>query len=558
MRSVAPQARLPVAGEEQSPTGELSALPPIQVNALLGEDSRQRWGSQVWKRWIELPARFQRLTGAFLSGLLHGLLLIVLALLAKLDVGQGRRTLEIVSPRWSAEETPIFQLETAPPNTPVPDAEESPPTLPTALAVQSLEPIDDALQVGVGLPALATPSPVDYPVATDPVLGVRDALTPPMAAFMHSSLEGRALEKRQQLALSRGGSAASEQAVEAALAWLTTHQHRDGGWSTLFQLPDSPCFSPQGPLCSCGSTETLDQKRFAATGLALLTYLGAGYTHREGKYQRQVYQGLNFLMTQMKWDPPDARDPRLPGQFSSPLSRHQQYEQGIASLALCEAYQMTDDKSLEKHCQAAIDFISRSQHYDGSWGYFPQTPGDLSIVGWQLMGLKSANASGLLVDLNKVRKVELFLNSVQAEGGSKYRYRGPTPTRSMTAIGLLMRLYLGYPRSDPRMLLGARYVADKGPSTSDVYFNYYATQTLFQLESPLWPKWNGLLRDYLIQQQSKTGHEAGSWFFPDDAESNFNFLGGRLYTTTLSAMTLEVYYRYLPAYHQTDEQPFKL
>jgi hypothetical protein len=379
-----------------------------------------------------------------------------------------------------------------------------------------------------------------------------------MAAFMHSSLEGRSLEKRQQLALSRGGSAASEQAVEAALAWLTTHQHRDGGWSTLFQLPDSPCFSPQGPLCSCGSTETLDQKRFAATGLALLTYLGAGYTHREGKYQRQVYQGLNFLMTQMKWDPPDARDPRLPGQFSSPLSRHQQYEQGIASLALCEAYQMTDDKSLEKHCQAAIDFISRSQHYDGSWGYFPQTPGDLSIVGWQLMGLKSANASGLLVDLNKVRKVELFLNSVQAEGGSKYRYRGPTPTRSMTAIGLLMRLYLGYPRSDPRMLLGARYVADKGPSTSDVYFNYYATQTLFQLESPLWPKWNGLLRDYLIQQQSKTGHEAGSWFFPDDAESNFNFLGGRLYTTTLSAMTLEVYYRYLPAYHQTDEQPFKL
>ncbi len=29
----------------------------------------------------------------------------------------------------------------------------------------------------------------------------------------------------------------------------------------------------------------------AATGLALLTFLGAGYTHHEGKYRDQVYRG---------------------------------------------------------------------------------------------------------------------------------------------------------------------------------------------------------------------------------------------------------------------------
>ncbi len=107
------------------------------------------------------------------------------------------------------------------------------------------------------------------------------------------------------------------------------------------------------------------------------------------------------------------------------------------------------------------------------------------------------------------------------------------------------------------MFGGASYIAEKGPSEADVYFNYYATQTLFQLDSPEWKPWNERLREYLIKNQSKMGHEAGSWFF-DDGDSPFNFIGGRLYTTTLSAMTLEVYYRYMPIYKNTNEQPFKL
>ncbi len=233
------------------------------------------------------------------------------------------------------------------------------------------------------------------------------------------------------------------------------------------------------------------------------------------------------------------------------------YEQGIASLALCEAYQMTGDKLLERSSQKAADFIQKAQHYDGSWGYHPREPGDLSIVGWQMMTLKSANAGDLQVEALRINRVDGFLNSRQSAGGSKYSYRGPTPTRSMTAIGLLMRLYLGYPRSSPMMFGGASYIAEKGPSEADVYFNYYATQTLFQLDSPEWKPWNERLREYLIKNQSKMGHEAGSWFF-DDGDSPFNFIGGRLYTTTLSAMTLEVYYRYMPIYKNTNEQPFKL
>jgi hypothetical protein len=318
---------------------------------------------------------------------------------------------------------------------------------------------------------------------------------------------------------------------------------------------------PKGPCsgkCTHGTVETLDEKRFAATGLALLTFLGAGYTHQEGKYKDQVYRGLAFLTGAMKLDAPDPRDPRFPGQLSSILAKHPMYEHGIASLALCEAYQMTKDKILEKYAQRAIFYIEQAQNYDGSWGYQRRESGDLSIVGWQVMALKSANASDLSVDPLRIRRVTRFLDSKQTQGGTRYLYRGPVATPSMTAIGILMRLYTGYPRSTPAMIAGANYIASKGPSTNDVYFNYYGTQSLCQMESPLWPKWNVQLREYLIREQSKNGHEAGSWYFQDDDPPGFNRTGGRLYTTTMSAMTLEVYYRYMPVYHNPNEYPFKL
>ncbi len=187
----------------------------------------------------------------------------------------------------------------------------------------------------------------------------------------------------------------------------------------------------------------------------------------------------------MKLDAPDPRDPRFPGQLSSILSMHSMYEQGIASLALCEAYQMTKDKILERYAQRAIVFIEQAQHYDGSWGYKRRESGDLSIVGWQVMALKSANASELTIDLPRIQRVANFLDSRQTQGGTRYLYRGPVATPSMTAIGILMRLYLGSSRTTPALMAGANYIASKGPSPNDVYFNYYGTKRSFKWSHPV-------------------------------------------------------------------------
>ncbi len=117
-----------------------------------------------------------------------------------------------------------------------------------------------------------------------------------------------------------------------------------------------------------------------------------------------------------------------------------------------------------------------------------------------------------------------------------------------------MRMYRGWPKTDGRILRGAEYASRSGPSPNDVYMNYYVTQMLFHLEGPLWEKWNPAMRDQLIREQSQTGHEEGSWYF----DQPLNQIGGRLYTTALSCMTLEVYYRHMPIYSKIKTEAFEL
>ncbi|MBN2218347.1 MAG: hypothetical protein JW719_13310, partial [Pirellulales bacterium] len=102
------------------------------------------------------------------------------------------------------------------------------------------------------------------------------------------ALSGRGDQARKQLVQRYDGTPQSEAAVEAALAWLANHQFADGGWSFAQQL---------APRCQgrCRDPGIFSSARNAATGLALLPFLGAGQTHKTGKYQRVVRAGLYFL-----------------------------------------------------------------------------------------------------------------------------------------------------------------------------------------------------------------------------------------------------------------------
>ena len=152
-----------------------------------------------------------------------------------------------------------------------------------------------------------------------------------------------------------------------------------------------------------------------------------------------------------------------------------------------------------------------------------------------------------------VKKSSDFLDAVQSESGAHYGYTSPGKGDATTAIGLLCRMYLGWKQDNGALQRGAQFVSNKGPSKSNMYYNYYATQVMRHIEGDMWKKWNGVMRDQLVNSQSQTGHEKGSWIMADRHVAK----GGRLYCTSMATMILEVYYRHLPIYRkQSTEEDF--
>ena len=366
---------------------------------------------------------------------------------------------------------------------------------------------------------------VDFGERTAP----RNDLTKTIGAVTGKGVDGRGAAARAAMVAQGGGNAASEAAVANALKWIVTHQMPDGGWN----------FDHRIGVCQgqCSEAGKMTNARNGATGLALLPLLGAGQTHKEGPYKENVRRGLYFLMQSMK--------PQNGG--GSLIDGGNMYSHGICSIVLCEAYAMTHDRELMAPAQASINFIVYAQDpVGGGWRYSPRQPGDTSAVGWQLMALKSAHMAYLNVPPATVAGAVKFLDSVQADSGSKYGYTGPGAGQATTSVGLLSRMYLGWKKDNPSLQRGVQYLAATKPSRNNMYYNYYATQVMRHNEGEEWQNWNKEMRDWLVDAQGKQGHEKGSWMMKGGDHGAD--VGGRLYCTSMATMILEVYYRHMPIY----------
>jgi hypothetical protein len=405
-------------------------------------------------------------------------------------------------------------------------------------SADAIEALPSELLVDVPVEAVAPmPTPASAPVLFGEEITLLDAMSG-SGSTDGGTLEGRRGGMRGELLHRGGGSAASERSVALALDWLARHQHPEGYWSFDHQLGEC-----QGQCDQPGSLQT---SLMGATGLALLPYLGAGNTHRDGAHRAVVKRGVAALVKMMQVTPNG-------GSF---YDGGQMYSHGIATMALCEAYAMTRDRSLRRPAQMAVNFTCYAQDpRGGGWRYEPHQPGDTSVLGWQLGALKSADLARLEVPRLVVDRAGYFLDSAQVGDGQQYVYE-PTEkerrtTNATSAIGLLCRMYLGAQRDNPILKKGVERIVATGPADNDVYYNFYATQLVFQFsngEGELWKKWNASMRDKLIAAQDKRGHAEGSWV-PKDGDHGKD-KGGRLYATALNCMTLEVYYRLMPIYQE--------
>ena len=336
-----------------------------------------------------------------------------------------------------------------------------------------------------------------------------------------------------------GVTRASERAVAAALNWIARHQSADGNWSMdhshTTKCKDKTCTGP-----------ALAKSDTGATALALLPFLAAGQTHEKGFYKEQIGKGIIWLIKHQAGS----------GDLSSG-GDHQMYAHGLATIALCEAYGMTQDSKLAIPAQNAVKFIETGMNGAGGWRYTAGSgDSDLSVFGWELMALKSAHMAGLQVSPATFDKARGYLRTVSTGRGGFSYTTGGGAKNSMTGIGVLASQYLGAKKDDPTIRDGVQYLinAIPIPQEYDTYYWYYATQAMHNVPGPEWEKWNRAMRKLLLDNQTKTGCATGSWN-PDP--DSWGAQGGRLMITSLSCLTLEVYYRYTPLFKLDKEDADK-
>jgi hypothetical protein len=214
-----------------------------------------------------------------------------------------------------------------------------------------------------------------------------------------------------------------------------------------------------------------------------------------------------------------------------------------------EAYGMTGERRLEQPLRRAINYtIAAQDPYGGGWRYKPRDAGDTSQLGWQFMALRSGQLAGIAMPETTRQGIIHYLQSVASHGnGGLASYRPlEAPSRTITAEAMLCWQFLGLSRDHPACDEAANYLlsASPGVGPTNFYYWYYGTLVMYQFQGDGWQRWNTAVTTQLVGLQNKEGPMAGSW----DPDAVWGGYGGRVYSTALGAMCLEVYYRFLPVY----------
>lgn len=366
-------------------------------------------------------------------------------------------------------------------------------------------------------------STVATSVSSDPFLAPLNEALGPGKFASPAPLFQRSPAMREKLLTELGGTPESEDAVSRALAYLARNQEPDGRW-TLVTADD------RGP----GKRGKYPHDT-ALTGLAILTFLGADHTPaKPGPYREQIAKAIDYLIARG-----DGK-----GDFRGDGNM---YDQGIVGIALAEAALMTGDARTRDAALAAARFIAKAQDpKSGGWRYRPGEYGDTSVLGWQIMALHSAEHLGfeLSSDLRERTAKWLELVSQRNSLAAGYQQGGPSP--AMTAEAVFARILLNQTFNEKQLRSFEQYMFENPASKGerDYYYIYYATLSFNQLQGASWPKWNEPTRQLLIKEQRRGGKEDGSW----KIINRWDQKGGQIYTTCMAALTLEVYYRYLPMY----------
>ncbi len=322
---------------------------------------------------------------------------------------------------------------------------------------------------------------------------------------------------RMNLVARGGGSRATEGAVLGSLRALCATQRNDGSW---------PCAYPSeaGTITDVG-----------ATGLALLSFLGGGYSQlSKDEYPDPAHPGQTFRMGEivkksLQWilahQDPD-------GWIGGPGGSDAILNHAMAALALSEAYGMTSSQLLREPAQAAITHLVSRQSSNGGWHRADAgLNGEILTSTFAVMALKSAELSDLLFPQPAVLNALRFLAASVDDG----RIRAESLSRAEVAGALVARRFFHKDRQDTGAVLAPSWLVSNPVAWKQQDFLgwYLASLALFQYDGPdgaHWKAWHNPMKAALVPNQAKSG----SWSIGNET----------VFPTAMATLTLQVYYRY--------------
>ena len=120
----------------------------------------------------------------------------------------------------------------------------------------------------------------------------------------------------------------------------------------------------------------------------------------------------------------------------------------------------------------------------------------MSVAGWQIMAMKSAQMAGLQVPQDL--QGQGLPDACASEASGTFGYMpGGGGSPAMTAVGLLCNQYMHMKRDDPISSAANRphaSAAGELRGQRNLYYWYYGTQVMHNLPGPDWDKWNRAMR----------------------------------------------------------------
>ena len=463
---------------------------------------------------LEIQEEYRRrrliesLIGPIVSTVFHVVLIIILAIFITDTVKEPVAEIEVVM-----EEVEEVELEPPPVEQPEPEeVEETDTTNPvlTTVAVENVETNDAALE-----------DTNDEAPSTDDNMAdqaVSDVVVSPSAFASASVYGGRSASGRASAVSKFGGNKVGQDRLLKALWWLKKVQKPDGSWGTV--------------------------GKSAHTGLALLTFLAHGETPTSKHFGTTVKKAMQWLVN-------DKIDKN---------SMHA-YPHAIKTYALAEAYAMTGVSMLEKKMNECVRILIDGQQDGGCYDYnYKKDQGrqDLSFAGWNFQALKAAYGAGCEekgLQEAIYKAIEWLKNNSADDAQFPYSTKNNEPKsakakHTMRAVGVLCLQLFGEGHAneikDDIDTIAKEDLAKldwNNPPSSSLYGWYYATQAMFQAGGAKWRPWNRKFQKEIGDAQ----HAEGYWVYPGKGHAKGDDITQKVYATTLCALMLTVYYRYLPS-----------